>query len=274
MRAEEQAKLVSEYVIRRTPLYREMKEKLQAEVARLNKEARGSRAEVCASLTVHELQQSSIYQHLRHAHKEIAAKNRELQSQLRAVMPTRRHTVERSVQYRALREAFLDFQDEVRDARREVRKARWQLEQLDAMQAQLHGAQRLIADFPATSGTPFDLAQWHFRQAALWLAVAEFPLTTINWWVKAARNDGSDPTQSAREKNPIPSSTRRELLACSSSCAYCQSEEDLTIDHITPLAAGGKSTRGNLQVLCRRCNSRKHTKSDNEARATAIGPAA
>jgi 5-methylcytosine-specific restriction protein A len=33
---------------------------------------------------------------------------------------------------------------------------------------------------------------------------------------------------------------------------------DLTADHIVPKAAGGTDQPGNIQVLCRPCNSRKH----------------
>lgn len=32
---------------------------------------------------------------------------------------------------------------------------------------------------------------------------------------------------------------------------------DLEIDHIKPIAKGGKSTPDNLQTLCRRCNRMK-----------------
>lgn len=43
-------------------------------------------------------------------------------------------------------------------------------------------------------------------------------------------------------------------------CCYCGRTEDsdyLEIDHIKPIAKGGKSTYDNLQTLCRRCNKLK-----------------
>ena len=40
-------------------------------------------------------------------------------------------------------------------------------------------------------------------------------------------------------------------------CPCCGSTSDLTIDHIIPLARGGTHAIGNLQILCRKCNSRK-----------------
>ena len=40
-------------------------------------------------------------------------------------------------------------------------------------------------------------------------------------------------------------------------CKRCKSTEDLTIDHIVPVVQGGPTIIWNLQVLCRRCNSRK-----------------
>jgi 5-methylcytosine-specific restriction protein A len=40
-------------------------------------------------------------------------------------------------------------------------------------------------------------------------------------------------------------------------CTVCRSTEDLTGDHIVPHRAGGRDERGNVQVLCRGCNSRK-----------------
>lgn len=43
-------------------------------------------------------------------------------------------------------------------------------------------------------------------------------------------------------------------------CYYCKKKfaaADLTMDHIIPLARGGKSTKGNCVVCCKECNNKK-----------------
>ena len=43
-------------------------------------------------------------------------------------------------------------------------------------------------------------------------------------------------------------------------CAYCQgtfAPAELTMDHIVPLARGGRSTKGNVVPCCKACNTRK-----------------
>ncbi|MBN2011699.1 HNH endonuclease [candidate division KSB1 bacterium] len=43
-------------------------------------------------------------------------------------------------------------------------------------------------------------------------------------------------------------------------CHYCQRQVDaaeLTMDHVVPLARGGKSTKGNIVPCCKQCNSEK-----------------
>ncbi len=43
-------------------------------------------------------------------------------------------------------------------------------------------------------------------------------------------------------------------------CYYCGqsfAKKDLTMDHIVPVSRGGKSTRGNVVVACKPCNSDK-----------------
>ena len=43
-------------------------------------------------------------------------------------------------------------------------------------------------------------------------------------------------------------------------CHYCEqkfSASELTMDHVIPLARGGRSTKGNSVVCCKECNSKK-----------------
>lgn len=49
-------------------------------------------------------------------------------------------------------------------------------------------------------------------------------------------------------------------------CAYCGSTEDLCADHRVPLARGGSNSVANLLPACRSCNSKKHTKTEEEFR--------
>lgn len=43
-------------------------------------------------------------------------------------------------------------------------------------------------------------------------------------------------------------------------CHYCEAEipaRELTMDHVVPLARGGKTTKGNVVPACKECNNRK-----------------
>jgi 5-methylcytosine-specific restriction protein A len=43
-------------------------------------------------------------------------------------------------------------------------------------------------------------------------------------------------------------------------CVYCQqtfAPDELTMDHIVPLARGGRSTKGNVVPCCKACNATK-----------------
>ncbi len=45
-------------------------------------------------------------------------------------------------------------------------------------------------------------------------------------------------------------------------CYYCGehfSHQELTMDHLIPLARGGRSTRDNLVPCCKECNNKKRT---------------
>jgi hypothetical protein len=47
-------------------------------------------------------------------------------------------------------------------------------------------------------------------------------------------------------------------------CAWCGSTKNLTLDHITPVCAGGTATRENAQTLCGRCNNIKAATVDRQ----------
>lgn len=51
----------------------------------------------------------------------------------------------------------------------------------------------------------------------------------------------------------------RALYITFPACLACGSDDDLTLDHVIPLALGGRNSVENIQVLCRSCNSIKHT---------------
>ncbi len=40
-------------------------------------------------------------------------------------------------------------------------------------------------------------------------------------------------------------------------CAYCNSEEDLTLDHVIPQSKGGLDTTRNVVCCCKSCNQSK-----------------
>lgn len=53
---------------------------------------------------------------------------------------------------------------------------------------------------------------------------------------------------------------RRDWLG--TECEYCGTTKNLTLDHIIPVAAGGKAVRENAQTLCGPCNNWKATHVD------------
>lgn len=40
-------------------------------------------------------------------------------------------------------------------------------------------------------------------------------------------------------------------------CAYCKSDENLTLDHITPRSKGGSDRLANVLCACKKCNNSK-----------------
>lgn len=73
----------------------------------------------------------------------------------------------------------------------------------------------------------------------------------------------SDPAHTARERKRArelrDSSWWKNELA-KGVCRYCGGKfqpEELTMDHIIPVARGGKSVKGNVVPCCKNCNSKK-----------------
>lgn len=59
----------------------------------------------------------------------------------------------------------------------------------------------------------------------------------------------------------VPRSVRDEVMERDGrKCTACGGTADLEIDHIKPISAGGRGVADNLQVLCRRCNRRKRSR--------------
>jgi hypothetical protein len=51
-------------------------------------------------------------------------------------------------------------------------------------------------------------------------------------------------------------------------CVHCGRTDKLTLDHIVPLSRGGTNHNSNMQLLCRRCNSRKSNRMPGDSTAT------
>ena len=55
-----------------------------------------------------------------------------------------------------------------------------------------------------------------------------------------------------------------------SNCVFCGKSETITADHIIPVSRGGSDSEGNLQPLCKSCNSSKKDKTIMEWRISQI----
>jgi len=60
-------------------------------------------------------------------------------------------------------------------------------------------------------------------------------------------------------REPIPTSVKKAVWKRDEGkCVICGSELELEYDHIIPVAKGGASTIQNIQILCKKCNRKKH----------------
>jgi 5-methylcytosine-specific restriction enzyme A len=73
----------------------------------------------------------------------------------------------------------------------------------------------------------------------------------------------ADPAHVARERakaREIRKTQWWQRRVAKGICAYCGkriSPRELTLDHVVPLARGGRSVKGNVVAACKECNNRK-----------------
>jgi 5-methylcytosine-specific restriction endonuclease McrA len=73
----------------------------------------------------------------------------------------------------------------------------------------------------------------------------------------------ADPAHVARERakaRELRKSSWWQRRVQKGVCAYCErsvAPAELTMDHVVPVARGGRSTKGNVVPACKECNNRK-----------------
>ena len=79
----------------------------------------------------------------------------------------------------------------------------------------------------------------------------------MDWYVGADEGEIKRERQKAREMRQSQWWKRR----CDKGvCHWCEARvkpSELTMDHVVPLARGGKSTKGNVVPCCKECNTKK-----------------
>jgi 5-methylcytosine-specific restriction enzyme A len=72
-----------------------------------------------------------------------------------------------------------------------------------------------------------------------------------------------DPKHISRERakaRELRASQWWKQVLAKGTCHYCQEKFEkarLTMDHVVPVARGGRSTKGNVVVSCKECNNKK-----------------
>ncbi|MEW5804201.1 MAG: HNH endonuclease [bacterium] len=78
-------------------------------------------------------------------------------------------------------------------------------------------------------------------------------------WVHIEKNQRHIAREKAKARELRKSQWWKNKIAAGL-CAYCHKRfpsQELTMDHIVPLARGGRSTKGNVVPSCKRCNIEK-----------------
>lgn len=66
-------------------------------------------------------------------------------------------------------------------------------------------------------------------------------------------------------RNKVPFSKKNVMIRDGFKCSYCDSKDNLTIDHIIPAAKGGKTSFDNCVCACLSCNNKKRNRTPSEA---------
>jgi len=82
-------------------------------------------------------------------------------------------------------------------------------------------------------------------------------------------NELSRRRTATKRGNGIYITTRKEISRLyASACIYCQSRQNITLDHVVPIARGGRHSIGNLVSACKSCNSSKRDRTIMEWRVS------
>ena|SRR3990167_267447 len=111
--------------------------------------------------------------------------------------------------------------------------------------------QRLIRNGLKVSGWSDEAIEFLIERSGSW-AMAH---NIIRYW------DTDSDDESPKRKDKISYDLRRQVFERDAyRCVSCKGWHDLTCDHIIPESKGGLTISGNLQTMCRVCNSRKATR--------------
>lgn len=89
------------------------------------------------------------------------------------------------------------------------------------------------------------------------------------WYATNIETQRQQGLERAHRRRALAGSTPRDLADYMAelrkqNCAYCGSDENVTVDHVIPLARGGRHERHNLVPACMKCNCSKGTKTLEE----------
>ena len=100
------------------------------------------------------------------------------------------------------------------------------------------------------------------RKRAYQQANKEKATATKRAWRQAnpeKANAAQERRRARKEGNGVYLVTGKEMARLyASPCAECGSTENIEADHVVPISRGGQHSIGNLQALCRSCNSSKN----------------